>query len=243
MLKIAVVDDVQAVCSKIEIFLLKLADKYQLDIEVEPYYHGKKLCAALDKGENYDLIFLDIELPDISGIEICRYIRHTMEDDLQMLVFISAKKQYSLELHAFHPLDFLVKEISEADVERVFKLFMKMIGVWKSCFECRRGKDVYKIKIKDIKYLTVLNRSVFVVLHDDSTIEYNGTLEQSYREQLQMFDFLFVHKQYVVNPAYVALYEYDQMILEDGTVIPIGSSRRKTIRALQMKSAGKKGGR
>jgi len=57
MLKIAVVDDVQAVCSKIEMFLLKLADKYQLDIEVEPYYHGKKLCAALDKGENYDLIF------------------------------------------------------------------------------------------------------------------------------------------------------------------------------------------
>lgn len=51
MLKIAIVDDVKAVCSTIETYLLKLAEKYQLEIDVEPYYHGQKFCNALDSGE------------------------------------------------------------------------------------------------------------------------------------------------------------------------------------------------
>jgi len=239
MLKIAIVDDVKAVCSAIEMFLLRLAEKYQLEIDVEPYYHGQKFCDALDNGENYDLIFLDIELPDISGIEICRHIRQVMDDELQMLVFISGKKQYSLELHAFHPLDFLIKDISESDVEKVLKCYMKINGIWTSCFECKRGKDCFKIKTKDIKYLTVIDRAVFVVLHDQTTIEYNGPLEQAYQEQLQKFGFLFVHKQYIVNPAYVALYEYKQLFMEDGQIIPIGSTKRKAIRALQMQQTKK----
>lgn len=239
MIKIAIVDDVVAVCSQLETYLFEIAKKYSLSIDVEPYTSGESFCSDLKKGEVFDIIFLDIELKCMSGIDVCRYIRQEMEDETQQIVFISAKKQYSLELHSFHPLDFLVKEINKNSVETVFMRFMKITGLWNDVFEFQTGHDVQKIKIKDIKYLTVKNRIVNIVHKNNQLLEYYGTLETAYK-QLQKFNFLFLHRQFIVNPIYIGIYEYDKVILNDGMEIPIGSSKRQQIRSWQVKNSDRR---
>ena len=104
MIRIAVVDDVCEVCTQLEKYLLQLSDKYNQEIEVEPFYSGKSICDALKKHDSYDLIFLDIELDQISGIDVGKFIRDTLEDELQLLVYISLyyKFQYSTRINAFH---------------------------------------------------------------------------------------------------------------------------------------------
>lgn len=240
MIRIAVVDDVTTVCSQFENYLFHIAYKSNIIIDVETYSSGEDFCSDLKNGEIFDLIFLDIEMKELSGIDVSRYIRNTIGDELQQIVFISAKKQYSLELHSFHPLDFLVKEITENDVETVFKRFLKISQIRNNFFEFKVGHDIRKIKIKDIKYLTVNNRIVLIVLKNNKNTEYYGTLEKAYKEQLVNFNFVFLHKQYIVNPMYIEFYEYDKVILNDGKVIPIGSSRRKQIRAWQAKNSNRR---
>lgn len=237
MIKVAIVDDVSSVCGQIEMYLSKLSGKYNIKIDVEPYESGEQFCKALDCGERYDLIFLDIEFKGMSGLDVCNYIRRDMDDELQQIVFISAKDNYSLALHSFHPLDFLIKGISEQDIEKVLLRFLKINGAWNDLFEYKTGHDIIKIKIKDIKYLSVANRTVYIVTKDNKNIEYYGSLAAAYKEQLKKFDFLFLHKQYVVNPIYIEIYEYDRVILNDGKVIPIGSSRRKEIRKWQARQS------
>lgn len=240
MIRIAVIDDVISICAQIEDYFTNIADKYGIEIEVEPYTSGESFCSALTNGEAFDLIFLDIELEIMNGIEVCRHIRHVIGDELQQIVFISAKKQYSLELHSFHPLDFMIKEITEDDLEVVFKRFLKIIGFLNDTFEYKIGRDIIKIKLKNIKYLMIIDRLVYIVDNDNQFIEYYGTLEAAYNEQLKKAEFLFVHRQYIVNPAYIHNYAYDKVILHDGKTIPIGSSRRKEIRFLQTKNANKR---
>ena len=80
----------------------------------------------MKKHDSYDLIFLDIELDQISGIDVGIFNRDTLEDELQLLVYISANSQYSLQLHQMHPLDFLIKEIQFSDVDEIFKRFLKL---------------------------------------------------------------------------------------------------------------------
>lgn len=230
MIKIAIIDDLINTCEQIEKYLYDIGNRYGLKIEVEPYYSGESFCCDLNKGEIFDLVFIDIKLKNMSGIEVSRYIRTSMEDELQQIVFISASKQYSLELHSFHPLDFLVKEITESDIEKVIIRFLKIIRIEKDTFECKIGHDIKKIKIRNIQYLTISNRLVYVILKDNKTIEYYGTLESAYHEQLQYFNFIFLHKQFIVNPTYIEIYGYDRVILISGKVIPIGSSKRKKIR-------------
>ena len=48
MIRIAVVDDVCEVCTQLEKYLLQLSDKYNQEIEVEPFYSGKSICDALN---------------------------------------------------------------------------------------------------------------------------------------------------------------------------------------------------
>lgn len=239
MTRIAIVDDNTAICSFIEDILTESAGKYNIEMEIEPYLSGEDFIENLNSGQAFDLIFLDIELNEISGIDVARCIRESLEDDIQQIAFISAKEQYSLELHNFHPLDFLIKELKKDDIERVFVRYLKISGLYNDTFTVKSGRDTQKIKIKDIKYLTVVNRIVYIILKDNKQIEYYSTLNKEYKEQLAAFNFLFVHKQYIVNPQYISIYEYDKVTLNDGTVIPIGSSRRKDIRLQQLRADGR----
>lgn len=239
MIRIAIIDDNTVICSFLEDMLVKFGEKYNVEVEIEPYSSGEDFIAAVSSRQVFDLIFLDIELDQLSGIDVARCIRQTLDDDNQQIVFISAKEQYSLELHKFHPLDFLIKELKEDDIERVFVRYLKISGLFNDTITIKSGRDILKVKIRDIKYLTVVNRIVYIILKDNKQIEYYSTLNKEYKEQLASFDFLFVHKQYIVNPHYVSIYEYDKVILNDGTIIPIGSSRRKEIRLQQLKSNGR----
>lgn len=240
MLKIAVVDDVVGVCSDLENSLSRVARNLSLQIEVEPFYSGETLCKELKRKNSFDIIFLDIELQQMSGVQVAEYIRGTLDDEIQQIVFISGNPQYSLKLHSFHPLDFLVKDISDEAVETILKRYLKLTGSWNEFFEFKSFHSVLRYKAKDIKYLTVQNRIVNLVLSDNSYVQYYGTLEKAYEEQLKKFDFLFVHKQYIVNPIYVKTYEYERIELIDGTEIPIGSTKRKEIRAMQARLSMKR---
>lgn len=164
MIRIAVVDDVCEVCTQLEKYLLQLSDKYNQEIEVEPFYSGKSICDALKKHDSYDLIFLDIELDQISGIDVGKFIRDTLEDELQLLVYISANSQYSLQLHQMHPLDFLIKEIQFSDVDEIFKRFLKLQKKWSDVFEYKYGHDSMMVKVKNIRYLKVENRMITIFL-------------------------------------------------------------------------------
>ena len=136
-------------------------------------------------------------------------------------------------------MDFLVKEIDEISIETVFMRFMKITGIWNDVFEFQIGHDVQKIKVKEIKYLTVENRIVNIILKNNQASEYYGTLETAYK-QLKKFDFLFLHRRFIVNPMYIGIYEYDKVILNDGIEIPIGSSKRQQIRAWQIRNSDRR---
>lgn len=244
MIRIAVVDDAREICVQLEKFLFQIADKYNQVIEVEPFYSGESICNSLKSHNSYDIIFLDIELDKISGIDVGKYIRYTMNDEFQSIVYISANAQYSLQLHQLYPLDFLIKEIQISSVERVFRRFLKLQRRWSDVFEYKYGHDFRSVKVKDIRYLKVENRMITIYLsgsdntsYFENTLckdQYYGTLQDAYDNQLKRHDFLYLHKAYLVNAAYVATFEYNRVILMDETIIPIGSSKRKEIRLKQL---------
>ena len=82
MFRIAICDDNGAVCSAIE--------------NIDGFQSGEELLKELDDHEKYDLIYLDIELARLNGVEVGRYIREKLLDDYTQIAFISAKSSYAL---------------------------------------------------------------------------------------------------------------------------------------------------
>lgn len=228
MIRIAVVDDELKICAHIESCMESLSKKYNEKIEVEPYTESMSFLRGIrENNEVFDLIFLDIELDDKSGIEIAEYIRYKMQDELQQIVYISGKSTYSLALHDTHPLDFLIKPIQESKLEKILVKFMKISGLWSDLFSYKCSGVLTKVKISDIRYFSVLNKDIMIHTNFNEDL-FHGSLADIERE-LRKYDFLYIHRSYLVNPVYIKLFEYDKVILLDDTSLPIGSSKRPEI--------------
>jgi len=229
---IAVCDDDNIAIQQVKNFILSVCEKMNISYITDTFLDGESLIKQLSSGVCYDLIFLDIEMPKVSGVQVGTAIRDIHKDELTQIVYISAKSEYALELFDSNPLNFLVKPINYEDIEKVIEKFVKITGNWSDVFTYKYGHDTYKMKLKDIIYLESSGKKI--IIHAKSkNDEYYGSIEDAYESQLKRYGFLFIHRAYVVNYDHVTAFEYEKLTLTDKTTLPIGQARRKEIRNRQ----------
>jgi two-component SAPR family response regulator len=88
-----------------------------------------KDAIALVREHNPDLAFLDIELPDIKGIELAERLREIKPD--LAIVFITAHQEYSLDAFKLYAFDYILKPIDEERVKSTFQRIYKMLEISK----------------------------------------------------------------------------------------------------------------
>jgi len=145
------------------------------------------------------------------------------------IVYISWHEKYSMQLFDIRPLNFLIKPLSCDRIEQVVRKYLKIAGLWSKDFTYKIGHEIHKVQIKDIVYLESAKRKLILHLADGKKEEFYGTLKEVYGEQLQRFDFLFVHASYVVNYDYIATLKYDELVLPTNVILPISQHRRKEV--------------
>ncbi len=235
VINIGICDDEEKTGSQLERILLGIGRKLNIKFEIDIYFSGESLLKNLYSGICYDLIFLDIELSKkMNGVEVGAIIRDEYKDELIQIVYISGKPQYALELFGNNPLDFLLKPLLFEKTEKVIKRFLKISGFWSGVFTYKYGSDTYKVQLKDILYLESKGKKVLLHMKEDSYDEFYGSLNRAFDEQLKKHDFLFIHKTYIVNYEHIIAFEYEQLTLSNKIVLPIGQSKRKSIRIAQM---------
>ncbi|MCL2577957.1 MAG: LytTR family DNA-binding domain-containing protein [Defluviitaleaceae bacterium] len=228
--KIAICDDSNNICSQVEEYVLSVCGGLSIKCDIDVYYDGADLCAALENNAIYDLLFLDIEMKNIGGIQAGTKIRDEYDNALMPIVYISGKTDYALELFKIHPLDFLVKPLDEERIKRVINKFLKITNFWSDVFTYEIGRDSFKVKLKDIIYFESDNRKIILHLINKEE-EFYGTLEKIYTERLQKHEnFMFIHKSYIINYDYVQFFEYERLYMTNKTELPIAQSKRKEIR-------------
>ena len=85
-INIAICDDEDVICSKLEVLLQKLAAEREYDYSIDIYNDGRKLCDAV-KDNVYDLIFLDIEMPEMNGLAFANHLEELHIDS--KIVFLT----------------------------------------------------------------------------------------------------------------------------------------------------------
>lgn len=204
MFHIAVCDDEKIICEEIRTFAQRYAEERACSVDCSIFLSGEALYESLARGNYYDVIFLDIELFHISGIEIGEYIRRQLKDMLSQIVYISSRPEYAMELFATHPLDFLTKPIS---FEK-FSVCLNQTAELKSkrgaffSYNCRGERR--RIPLSNILYFESQNRKVYVTRINGKE-EYYGTLKDV-EKQVKDYGFLQIHKSFILNPQYVEVY-------------------------------------
>lgn len=226
-INIALCDDENKICSHIEKMLMNILSQKFLEYDIDVFYSGEALCEEMERTK-YDLVFLDIELPKMNGVEIGKYIREIKNDNIMQIVYVSSKQEYAMELFKVRPIDFLVKPIDEKQLENVMDVYINLNGGMNDIFRYKKGYSSHKVEIFKIMYFVRNNRKVSMFTTDGEENFYES-LEEIY-ERVKDYGFLFIHKSYIINYRFIQVMRYDHVVMTDNEEFSISQSRRKIIR-------------
>jgi DNA-binding LytR/AlgR family response regulator len=239
MFTVAICDDEKFTCSELEESILNFSRRSNIPIDIEIFYTGEELCGFLRENP-IDLLFLDIELEGMNGVEVGKFLRQELKNDLTQIVYISSKESYAMELFKIRPMDFLIKPFQTEEVEGRIQEALRLFGKNTLFFHYQIGKERCKVPIREIYYVKSEGRKIHIVTKETTYVFY-GKLEEVY-EKLPKDDFLFIHKSYVVGHEYIKHYKYDVVEMVNGEVLTISQIRRKEVRShLLMRQRGEMG--
>lgn len=228
MLRIAICDDDKILVTQIEEMLNRYLDKKMIDRYIEIFYDGASLERIYEKGDRFDIIYLDIEMSGKNGIEAAKSIRRLDRDVL--LIYVSSYETYFMQLFEVEPFRFIKKPIKETEFEEVIDFAYERIIEEDAYFEYKYNKTVGKVLIRKIMYFESAGRIVNIHT-EESTYRYYGKLDEVERRLVQnKIPFLRIHKSFYVNFHFVDKITFSKLILSDGTVLQISQDRQNIIR-------------
>ena len=180
--------------------------------------------------ENVDLMFLDINMPELSGLDFLKSLR-----EAPMVVFTTAYPQYALESYELEAIDYLVKPIR---IERFLKAvnkaenYLKLLqqeGNNNSQVEkieddyvfIKADRKYFKIYFKDILYIEGLKDYVVIYTGDNKIITSMNV--KTIAAQLPPAIFARVSKSYIVNTLHIVSFD-NELIYINNQEIPLGQS-------------------
>lgn len=232
MISVAICDDEKTICSQLENILLEFSSNAFLKIDVSMFYSGETLLDYLKQGNSFDLIFLDIELGQINGVEVGRQIRKALKDFKSEIVYISGNDGYDRQLFDVQPLHFIPKPIIASIVIDDLKLALERARHINGFFKYQKGYDTYKIPISEIIYFESLNREIKIVTVSGTDTFY-GSLEEVLFN-VSKHQFLQIHRSYLINYNHANVLRYSEVVMSNGEALPISRTKRQEFRTLQI---------
>jgi len=225
LFNIAICDDDEQICLEIEKNIKEYYDSE--DVRITSFFCGEDLFESIMSGRSFGLIFLDIELKELNGVELGKMIRSELSNETIHIAYVSVNTQYALELFQVRPLDFLVKPFSEAQVIKTVEKARSITVSYNEKFSFKSGQEYYSYPIADILYFESRAHKVMIRM-EDRALEFYQKLNLIEREMNSKM--MRIHKSYLVNPMHIKEYRYDEVVLSNGDALPISKKYRKAVR-------------
>lgn len=232
MINIAVCDDNVEIVEQIR----KKIMEYKYNSNIVIFHSGIDLIQSLMADHNYDLIFLDIEMPEINGINTGKKLR---EMEIQsLLIYVSSHKDYYYEAFETEPFRFINKPIDWDVFKSVFEIAINRLTKLNHYFYYQKDKGIKQVLLNQILYFESSGRTIKIVTQKEN-YSYYGKLDEV--ENLlaeKNIIFFRIHKSYIINSSYICQLEFAKVHLVNGDILPISENRRTITRRAYMNYIG-----
>lgn len=217
MIQIAVVDDEKECLEKINSHLEQISE-YHFHVFFSD--NAQHLIEEYKKGTLFDIIFLDIEMDSVTGIEAAKFISQNYGNTI--IIFTTAHNQYVKEAFYVNAFQYMFKPIEFRDfkfeLERAIDTLMRR----KHTYEITYNYEKTVLECSDIIYITTKDRHLSAKTIDNEYL-YNGTVREAEKE-LSKYGFSRVEQGMLVNLSHVRRLDNTKVIMDNGEEVYI--SRR-----------------
>ena len=220
MIHIAVCDDEPLAVQLLQERLTALLCKEETKIDA--FLSGTQMRDSILAGKSYDLIFLDINLPDMNGIFLARHFRPFIRDSL--LIFVSSQDDAVYDSFSAAPFRFLRKSRLQEELPRIVQDALKELQKKAPAGILLQYRQA-QISVNPLKVIYIESNLKNQVIHLT-----DGTLEVNYR--LKDLEPLFVphgfikpHNSYLVNYRFISSIQTRDVLLDNGEALPVSKHR------------------
>jgi DNA-binding LytR/AlgR family response regulator len=230
IMQIAFCDDEKVYLDLLVGYAKKYLSSCEKDISqvvIDRYSSGEELLEAYRQGKFYDLVYLDIRMDKINGFETAKEIR--VFDDKAMIIFITSLGDYILNCFEYRPFWFIIKPVSEEKFRYVFNRALMEISntrTRKYSFFTKEYGNLC-LDIDKIIYLESVLRKINIHAAMEQYTYYANMAEEE--EKLKKYDFVRIHKGYLVNMAYIQRINKSNVVLKNSMVLPLSERRYKYV--------------
>lgn len=228
MIRIAVCDDDADMVKNHSAILEEALKEHGCTGDITTYTSSENLIYDIrEDGFFYDLILLDIEMPQITGMEAAKIIRETLRDI--KIIFITSHVEYAIDAFELSVFRYIPKNQIGERLPAALKDVLSLIRLEEDkCYTIQVKGRFERILYKDIIYITRDGKNSVI-----NTAEGESRIRKSLKEvfdELGSDDFIFIDRGCIVNIIHVMQIKNSTALMKNGSSLPVSRSNLQAVK-------------
>ncbi len=225
MIEFAICDNEPLFSHKLETMVKNICTQHQIEHRITTFNDARKILTFCCK---YHVIFLDIDMPDMDGIEAAEEINIAKENhDFPLIVFVSNMENMVFKALKQYPYIFLRKMFLDEELEEcILNINLKVNNEHRIAYSIKEGRNKIIINLNQVFYLEKEKNYVKFVLEKEVYKE-RTTIDEKYKD-IHPKGFIRPHIGFLVNPKFILEFQTNSIILTNGHTIPLSKKYRNT---------------
>ena len=222
-LRIVICDDEEIAISIISASVEALFASHGVAVVMKKFTSARK-CYQYLLGDEVDLLFLDIAMPDADGIKLARKVVDNKLRKQPDIIFVSSNQSRVFDSFQVQPFGFVRKDNFMNDISDVLKRYVEnklMLQDNEKQFELKDSKGVFIRNAAELMYIESYRNTQMVYLADGETRVLHSTMDHI-SEQVKDHSFIRIHKGYIVGCRHIKNFGRSEVMLNSGISLPVG---------------------
>ncbi|MCF0132034.1 MAG: response regulator transcription factor [Pseudobutyrivibrio sp.] len=230
MIQAAIVEDEEQIRSYLKNTLILAFEAKQLHVAFDSFSTGDSFLSMFDSHYHFDIIFLDIEMPQMDGITLCKKIREVSPDAL--VVFISNKDELVFQTFEVQPFRFIRKSEYNSQLPKLVDDLITQLNKNNTKFISFKDSsgDIFSFDVQKILYIEAQRKNCRIVLDSDERLIPCKLMDLE--SSLSSYAFIKPHRSYLVNCKHIYYIGKNDIRLSNNETIPISRGKTEEVKQL-----------
>lgn len=217
-MRIAVVDDISSESDSMKRILHQVAKRKHMTFDISCFESGESFLNDFENG-SFDVIFMDIYMNGISGVDTAKEIRR--KDRHCLLIFLTSSTEHMPEAFSCHAFEYIQKPVNEVRVMQVITDVLDILPSETKYMEFKSSRQTVRLLYSDFAAVVSADHYLNITDINNNTYKIRQTFSEFVKPLESDSRFLQINKGIIVNMDCIATIEDNVCILKNGQILPL----------------------